>query len=117
MAKEIERKFLVDKSMFENLKEFSKDHGMIVQGYLSTDPNHIVRIRYITLQEQFKAYLTVKGKNNGISRDEFEYEIPFNDALQMMALVPENLILGKARYIFMHENKKWEVDYFFNENV
>jgi adenylate cyclase len=72
MAKEIERKFLVDKSKLP--KNLPKPHN-ITQGYIQAK-GATVRIRI----SDNKAYLTLKGKTEGISRSEFEYPIPFEDA-------------------------------------
>jgi adenylate cyclase len=107
MAKEIERKFLVDK---DKLKLPSK-YTNIKQGYIETKDNTAVRIRIADEQ----GFLTFKGENKGFVRDEFEYEIPFTDAIYMF----DNLCskrLSKKRYIINHDYNKWEVDVFSNDN-
>ncbi len=58
-----------------------------------------------------KGYLTVKGKTIGASRLEFEYEIPFDDALEMLTIC-EGTILSKTRYHVPFEGFVWEVDEF-----
>ena len=74
MPKEIERKFLVLDQSYKQLAE-----GILYQqGYLSFRPS--VRIRIIGQ----KALLTIKGATTGISRSEFEYEIPLQDGLNML---------------------------------
>lgn len=104
---EIERKFLVDVKRWKH-----KDVGVkIEQGYLSIDPNRIVRVR-IAGQ---KAFLTIKGKTKGISRTELEYEIPVNDAevlMQMCLDVP----IQKKRFVEMVNGQKWEIDVFEGAN-
>jgi len=71
MAIEIERKFLINKPLWSNL---AKPKGTtIIQAYLSTSAESTVRVR----TKGSKGYLTVKGKSTGISRVEYEYEIPF----------------------------------------
>ena len=68
MAKEIERKFLIKRELWQ-----PHNQGLeIRQGYLSLDPERTVRVR----TKGAKGYLTIKGKNQGISRTELEYEIP-----------------------------------------
>ena len=106
MAKEIERKFLVKESWQP------QDEGIkIAQGYLSTVPERTVRVRI----KGNKGYLTIKGKNQGISRTEFEYEIPLGDAEELLKLA-EQPILSKTRYLEQHGNRLWEIDVFAGEN-
>ena len=106
MAKEIERKFLVQASWKP------QDEGIkIAQGYLSTVPERTVRVRI----KGDKGYLTIKGKNQGISRAEFEYEIPRSDAEELLKLA-EQPILSKTRYLEQHGNRLWEIDVFAGEN-
>lgn len=106
MAKEIERKFLVQTSWQP------QDEGIkIAQGYLSTVPERTVRVRI----KGDKGYLTIKGKNQGISRAEFEYEIPIGDAEELLKLA-EQPILSKTRYLEQHGNRLWEIDVFAGEN-
>jgi adenylate cyclase len=107
MAKEIERKYLVDESKWpKNGKQVK-----MKQAYLLTRPNIVIRVRI----NEYSAYLTIKGKPEGISRDEFEYEIPINDALQLMEM-RTGAIVSKTRYIEYIDNKKWETDVFDDEN-
>lgn len=102
MAKEIERKFLVAGDGWRG----DADSGThIVQGYLSTDPDATVRVR----MAGGKAFITVKGRNNGAVRDEWEYEIPVADARQMIALCRG--IIDKTRYRVPAGNGMcWEID-------
>lgn len=104
MALEIEHKFLVKNSDF---KKSAVASIVIRQGYLCRDPERTVRVRL----KGEKGFLTVKGKNSGAVRDEFEYEIPREDAERMleMCLPP---ILEKTRYIVPFGGKIWEVDEF-----
>ena len=105
MALEIERKFLVDtKKLFAlNLSGGEK----IIQGYLSTDKNKIVRVRI----KKDCGFLTIKGQNIGIVRTEFEYEIPLADAKEILKLCEPN-ILQKVRYKIEYVGKIFEVDVF-----
>ncbi len=105
MNKEIERKFLVNKIKWQALE---KPKGIKCrQTYLSSDPNKIIRIR--TLGE--KGFITIKGKLAGITRTEFEYEIPIDDTNIMIDLFGSNII-EKLRYYINYENNLWEVDEF-----
>ncbi len=107
MAIEIERKFLVRKEL---LPQPSSKIPM-KQGYLSVDPERLTRVRIAGN----KAFLTIKGKGKGFSRPEFEYEIPFEDATELikLAIFPP---IEKIRYIINVGDKKWEVDIFDGAN-
>ncbi len=102
---EIERKFKVDHSKWE-LVEKPIPHR-IVQSYLSQNPDCTVRIRI----KNDKGFLTIKGKSIGISRSEFEYEIPLADANQMIETLSEKT-LYKDRYNIPFGKHLWEVDVF-----
>ena len=106
MAKEIERKFLVKDSWQPQSTGIK-----IAQGYLSTVPERTVRVRI----KGEKGYLTIKGKNVGVSRAEYEYEIPRQDAEEMLQLA-EQPILVKTRYLEQQGEFTWEVDVFAGEN-
>ncbi|WP_432647540.1 CYTH domain-containing protein [Mitsuokella sp.] len=106
MAVEIERKFLVKEGWQP------KNAGVrIAQGYLSSVPERTVRVRI----KGEKGYLTVKGKNQGISRAEFEYEIPVADAEAMLKLC-EQPPVEKTRYLEKYEGHTWEIDIFAGAN-
>ena len=108
MAKEIERKFLViDKSY----REMSVTGRSIVQAYLNRDPKATVRVR-IT---DDKAFLTIKGKNDGATRDEWEYPIPVSDARDMIARCASGRIIEKKRFVVPFEGDDWEIDEFGGE--
>ena len=105
MALEIERKFLVDKKKLVKLKFTGGER--ISQGYLSTEPNKIVRVR----TRKNRGFLTIKSANIGIVRQEFEYEIPFADAEEILKLCVPNT-LTKIRYKVDYAGHIWEVDIF-----
>ena len=110
MSIEIERKFLVKNLDF--IKE-SSSKKLIEQGYLSKDPNRIVRVRII----DNKGFLTFKGKSfdGGTSRVEIEKEISIKDANELMKLcIPS--IIRKVRYIINKNNLIFEVDVFQEHN-
>ena len=90
MAKEIERKFLVHRELWQ-----PKTEGVeIAQGYLAADKKRAVRVRLAG----DRAWLTVKGPTKGVERLEFEYEIPTEDARAMLALC-ERPWIEKRRYL------------------
>lgn len=104
MAFEIEHKYLVTNDSYKKIA-IAKFH--IYQGYLSRQPERTVRVRI----KNDRAYLTVKGKNEGSKRLEFEYEIPKDDAMKILKLC-QTPILEKIRYNVPYEGKLWEVDEF-----
>ncbi|VAW24290.1 hypothetical protein MNBD_BACTEROID01-2947 [hydrothermal vent metagenome] len=107
MAKEIERKFIIDKNIWQPTGKTLP----IRQGYLSTDPERTIRVR-IAGED---AFLTIKSKGTGISRDEYEYKIPYSDAGNLLQLVAYPPIV-KTRYKIVFEGKLWDVDVFSGEN-
>ncbi|CAH0996396.1 Inorganic triphosphatase [Emticicia aquatica] len=109
MALEIERKYLVNHEKWE--KSERTDGQFYRQGYLLTDPNKTIRVRVTDT----KSFLTIKGLSVGATRPEFEYEIPKDDAKQLLDMFAI-ADLTKIRYKVLFENKVWEVDEFLGEN-
>lgn len=103
--KEIERKFLVDRSAW--IKQVKTSCVHITQAYLQNSKEQTIRLR---LRDD-KAYLTVKGPTLGLTRNEYEYEIPFQEAEQMI-LDFKLKVLKKRRYLIDYASKTWEVDVF-----
>ena len=108
MAHEIERKFLLANQDWRALVTGS---FVLKQGYLSTTQKSTVRLRV----KSDKAMLTVKSKNTGIRRSEFEYEIPIRDAEEMLQLCQTPLI-EKTRYTITIGKHIWEIDEFSGAN-
>lgn len=108
MAVEIERKFLVRDTSW---KDQVRRSIVIKQGYLSTDPDRTVRIRI----KGERGVLTVKGRSQGVSRAEFEYEIPRADA-EAMLLLCEDVPIEKIRHEILVGDKLWELDVFEGQN-
>ncbi len=104
MGKETEHKYLVISDSFKKMAERSET---LAQGYLSRTPERTVRVRV----KGDKGYLTVKGKNEGDTRLEFEYEVPVEDAREMLELC-EGEIVEKIRYFVPYKGRVWEVDCF-----
>jgi CYTH domain-containing protein len=106
---EIERKFLVNKEKWSALP---KSPGIsYIQGYLSIDDEKIVRLRVAGES----GYLTIKGRSDTFSHPEFEYEIPVEDAAEMVRLFIKNRI-EKVRTKISAGKHVWEVDEFGGEN-
>lgn len=109
MGKEIERKFLLNHTKWQKLKKLNGKH--FKQGYISTNPNKTIRVRIAETQ----AWLTIKGRSVGASRLEYEYEIPLDEASELLENFSEST-LEKTRYEIIYQGKLWEVDVFAGEN-
>ena len=110
VSKEIERKFLVE----GNFKEHAISSVIIKQGFLSTVPERTVRVRI----KGDKAFITIKGIGNasGISRFEWEKEIPKKEAVELLKIC-ERGVIDKKRYIIAaNKDLFFEVDEFYGEN-
>jgi adenylate cyclase len=109
VGQEIERKFLVrDPSVVEDVSGTP-----IRQGYLSTDPDRTVRVR----RAGERAYITIKGRATGASRPEYEYDVPTEDATELLDALCVRPILDKTRYRILHAGRTWEVDVFAGDNA
>jgi len=117
MGKEIERKFLV-------IGKRWKEGATAVryrQGYLAVGPPVAVRIRIAGAE----AFLTIKKStlticeattNCDITRDEFEYPIPIEDAEAMLNGLCEGDPIEKVRYRVTYGGMLWEIDVFEGAN-
>ncbi len=108
MGREIERKFLVCG------EEWRQGASPVLcrQGYLYSEIGLTIRVRVQGAQ----AFLTVKGKTEGIARPEYEYPIPVTDAEEMLEDLCERRLVEKNRYTVWHAGTKWEIDDFLGEN-
>ena len=110
MGIEIERKFLMNPEKWEHLEkpvgEFYR------QGYLLTDPTKTIRVRQ-TLEQGF---LTIKGISVGATRKEYEYEIPLEEAKELLDQF-SGAELSKIRYKIRVGNHVWEIDEFSGKNA
>ncbi len=105
---EIERKFLVT-----DLGWKQKGQGRrFRQAYLSTDKQRVVRVRVV----DDDAWLTIKGQTSGITRLEFEYAIPVEDAEHMLESLCHQPVIDKTRYLLKHGDHTWEIDEFHGAN-
>ncbi|MFI5160957.1 MAG: CYTH domain-containing protein [Sphingobacteriales bacterium] len=110
MGVEIERKFLIDQ---EKWNAIAKPGGIAYrQGYILSDKEHTVRVRV----SDKKGFLNLKSKSSNMSRDEYEYEIPLQDGLEILRAFTTNGT-EKIRYNIPFEGKLWEVDEFLGDNM
>ena len=109
MALEIERKFLVEGDFMSEVTSSSR----IVQGYLASSPSASVRVRIYGE----KGYMTVKGRisQSGMSRFEWEKQIPVDEALSLLMLCGGGVI-DKVRHIVPFAGHDFEVDVFRGAN-
>ncbi|MGB2304949.1 MAG: CYTH domain-containing protein [Flavobacteriaceae bacterium] len=107
---EIERKFLVNSNEYKN-----KAHKSIkiAQGYLSKDPERTVRIRIC----DDRGFITIKGisSEDGLSRYEWEKEIPFQEAKELLSICLPTII-EKSRFEVYYKNILFEVDEFYGKH-
>lgn len=108
MGVEIERKFLVANDNWRVCGE-SQPYR---QGYISSSKECVVRLRTVG----DKGYLTVKGGSKGISRLEYEYEIPVQECLEMMEKLAAGTIIEKKRCRVEYKGSTWEIDEFEGAN-
>lgn len=105
MAQEIERKFLVTGDGWKALAESS---SLLRQGYLSSNAKATVRVRS---WDDERAALTLKGRASGMTRAEYEYDIPMGDAREMLDMAQPH-VLEKRRHLVPFGGLTWEVDVF-----
>ena len=108
MGMEIERKFLVKNDSWRTQGKGTR----CVQGYLSRDKERTVRVRTMGGE----GFLTVKGITLGPARAEYEYEIPYEDAREMLVELCRKPLIDKIRYHVRYRGAVWEVDEFTGEN-
>lgn len=109
MGLEIERKFLVVKELWRPPVAGEK----LVQGYIAADGHKLsVRVRIAGTQ----AWINLKGRINDISRHEYEYPIPLNDAQELLHTFAGSIV-EKIRYKLDYAGLVWEVDEFLGDNV
>ena len=109
MSLEIERKFLVRDDRWRTLAQGQR----LRQGYLSSHPDRVVRIRI----EGEGALMTIKGRTTGATRGEWEYPIPLEDAAVFLQQLCEQPVIDKTRYRIAYRGMLWEVDEFHGDNA
>lgn len=109
MGVEIERKFLVKSDGWRAQGE----PVLLRQGYLSSHAERTVRVRI----EGERAVLTIKSKNVGAARGEWEYPVPVADAAELLDRLCERPLIEKYRRRIPYAGLVWEVDEFLGENA
>ena len=109
MATEIERKFLLKD---DSWKELADEGTKYSQGYLLGSEQASVRVRI----QGDKAFLNIKSATIGITRQEFEYEIPLDEATEMLDTLCDKPLISKTRFHLRNENHLWEIDVFEGDN-
>jgi len=108
MAKEIERKFLVTGDGWR-----TDAVGLTcLQGYV---PSSTCTVRARIMGD--KGYLTIKARDKGVTRTEFEYEIPLSDATELLTRFCEGTLIEKVRYRVEYAGLVWEIDEFTGANA
>jgi adenylate cyclase len=105
---EIERKFLLVGDAWRTLGE----PVLLRQGYLSSDPERVVRVRI----EGEQGTLTIKGKSVGATRGEWEYPVPLADANELLDRLCQQPLIEKYRRRIALAGHVWEVDEFLGAN-
>jgi len=109
MATEIERKFLV---LNDDWRAIVESDMQIIQAYLASNEFSSTRIRI----QGDKANINIKSATLGITRTEFEYAIPVDDAQLMIDNLCIKPVIEKTRYIVKHMQHRWEIDVFSGDN-
>lgn len=110
MAVEIERKFLVTN---DGWRAAVKKSGYYRQGYLANmSGNASVRVRIA----DDHANLNIKSMTLGVTRQEYEYEIPLQDAREMLDNLCIGPVIEKTRHLVDHGDHTWEIDVFNGDN-
>lgn len=109
MATEIERKFLLRDDSWQSGIEKSE---AIRQGYLAGTERASIRVRISDNQ----ANLNIKSATLDVTRQEFEYPIPLNDANELLDSLSEGPLIEKTRYHVHHGKHHWEIDVFSGDN-
>ena len=109
MAKEIERKFLIKRELWQ-----PKGDGVSIrQGYLSLEPERTVRVR----QPGRGGFQRTTVKTHGLPRMETAYEIPAKEAAQLLDELCLRPLVEKTRYTESYQGQQWEIDIFAGDNA
>ncbi|MEI8347295.1 MAG: CYTH domain-containing protein [Pseudomonadota bacterium] len=110
MALEIERKFLLKDDSWRSPR---KEGINYIQGYFSGGEGYTMRVR---LSAKNDACLTIKSKAKGITRHEYEYQIPVEDARELLDNFCQQPLIEKIRYGIDYKGHTFEVDEFLGAN-
>lgn len=110
MAIEIEHKFLLAN---EAWREQISSSVTYKQGYLSSQPTCSIRIRISNV----RAWINIKSATIGTHRHEYDYEIPFSDAEEIISDLCRKPLIEKTRHLVKNNGNVWEIDEFFGDNL
>jgi adenylate cyclase len=109
MAIEIEHKFLLAN---DDWRKSVQKSVKFRQGYLSSQPTSSIRVRIAGNQ----AWLNIKSATIGTQRLEFEYEIPLDDAGEILKSLCTEPLIEKTRHFVPNDGNLWEIDEFEGDN-
>jgi len=110
MGIEIERKFLLRN---DGWRAEANAGTPFRQGYFSGPERASIRVRI----EGESANINIKSAELGIRRLEYEYEVPLEEAEQMLNSLCEKPLIEKTRYHVSYAGFVWEVDVFEGDNA
>jgi adenylate cyclase len=110
MAREIEHKFLLANEDWRKKVEKSVQYK---QGYLSSQPTSSIRVRI----SDHHAWLNIKSATIGTERLEYEYDIPLQDAEEIIAALCKKPLIEKTRHFIPIDDHLWEIDEFAGDNT
>lgn len=110
MGIEIERKFLLKNESWREQADVGTPYR---QGYLIGAKQASVRVRI----EGEQAYLNIKSMTLGVTRHEYQYPIPLDEANDLLEKLCEKPLVEKIRYKIQHANHEWEIDVFAGANI
>jgi adenylate cyclase len=110
MATEIEHKFLLQDDSWRNANIIKRVRYR--QGYMGSNEQSSIRVRI----SDHDAYLNIKGATLGVKRQEYEYPIPEQDAMELLDSLCGKPLIEKTRYYVEYEGYTWEIDVFEGDN-
>jgi adenylate cyclase len=114
MPVEIERKFLIKNDGWREPGCWKSANGeKLCQGYLQSKPS-VVRVRTLVDGERRQGFLTIKGKTKGVTRAEYEYTVPYSDAIELFKLCTGHIISKTRYHVLVKDDLShvWHVDVF-----
>jgi len=109
MPIEIERKYLLRN---DDWRLNANQGAQYKQGYITGSELASVRIR----TEGEHAFINIKSATLGVTRQEYEYPVPWGEALEILSSLCAKPLIKKTRYIVRDNGNEWEVDVFGGEN-
>jgi len=109
MATEIERKFLLRNDSWRSLCSHRIE---IVQGYLANTERGSIRLRV----SGNEANINIKSMTLGVTRKEYDYPIPADDARAMLEELCLKPLIEKTRHYVEYNGHIWEIDEFHGAN-